>query len=214
MGLGAVWCRADRVAYLSWKIRNLKRAHGFPSSFEIKWTKVSPAGTDFYVDLVRLFFSETSLHFRALVAHRKNELVHGAFDQTHDEWYYKMYFYLLREIIRPNHHFRVFVDQKDTRSSSKVRELRNVLCNSNLDFQRQILGEIQIVQSKQVQLVQLADLLLGAVCYSSRGLHGNAGKQSIIDEMKLHSGYKLTLTTLAQEQKLNIFHWTPQVSER
>ena len=33
-----------------------KQKHGLPPHFEVKWTKVSPAGKALYLDLARLFF--------------------------------------------------------------------------------------------------------------------------------------------------------------
>ena len=51
MVLGAVWCSGDRARDVSSAIREAKVRHGLPSSFEIKWGKVSPGKLDFYVDL-------------------------------------------------------------------------------------------------------------------------------------------------------------------
>ena len=48
MVLGALWCPADQRKSLSRKIKALKAEHGLPTSFEIKWVKVSPGKLPFY----------------------------------------------------------------------------------------------------------------------------------------------------------------------
>jgi len=54
--LEAVWCPASHRAALGRKVKALRKQYGLPASFEIKWTKVSPALLDFYLGLVDLFF--------------------------------------------------------------------------------------------------------------------------------------------------------------
>src|SRR5579864_5169764 len=67
MVLGAVWCKAEQVREIGCRIRELKGKHDIGNSFEIKWTKVSPAKKDFYLDLVDYFFDDDDLHFRGLL---------------------------------------------------------------------------------------------------------------------------------------------------
>lgn len=212
MVLGAIWCPTSRVRQLLWKMRSLKRSHGLPTSFEIKWTKVSPGLEKFYLDLVRLFFAEEVLRFRGLVAHGKSRLRHDEFAQTHDDWYYKMYFLLLRQLLAPDASYRVFLDVKDTKSSPKVAKLHDVLCHSAYDFKREIVEQIQSIRSHEVELLQLADLLTGAVSYANRTSHQSKAKVRLLQEIRTISGYSLTRSTLLREDKLNIFHWTPQES--
>lgn len=92
MVLGAVWCPCDRVHEISVRIREIKARHGLSPKLEIKWEKVSPARKAFYLDVLDYFFDDDHLHFRALIAD-KTGLTHEGFGQTHDTWYYKMYFY-------------------------------------------------------------------------------------------------------------------------
>jgi hypothetical protein len=212
MVLGAIWCPTPRVRQLLWKMRSLKRSHGLPSSFEIKWTKVSPGLEELYLDLVRLFFAEEALRFRCLVAHGKSTLRHDEFAQTHDDWYYKMYFLLLRQLLAPDASYMVFLDVKDTRSSPKVAKLHEVLCNSAYDFSREIVERIQSIRSHEVELLQLADFLTGAVSYANRTSRQSRAKLRLLEEIRALSGYSLTRSTLLREDKLNIFHWKPQES--
>ena len=53
---------------------------------------------DLYKDIVNYFFDDNNIHFRAIIIPDKSKLNHEAFNQTHDDWYYKMYFDMLKVI--------------------------------------------------------------------------------------------------------------------
>jgi len=207
MVLGAVWCPAARASDIARRIRDIKVRHGMAATFEIKWTKVSPAALHFYLDVVDFFLDETDLHFRALVAPDKSRLRHADFNQTHDDWYYKMYFDMLKIIFDPDAHYRIFLDIKDTWGGKKVTKLHEVLCNSLYDFSREIVQSMQVIRSEETELIQLADLLIGAVAYVNRGLTTSEAKLALVARMRERSGYHLTRTTLFREDKVNIFIW-------
>ncbi|MGI6491362.1 MAG: DUF3800 domain-containing protein [Pelotomaculum sp.] len=207
MILGAIWCPLDKVAQINKQIREIKERHGLKRGFEIKWTKVSPAKLHFYLEVLNYFFDNEDLHFRALIVPNKTELKHDSFGQDHDTWYYKMYFNLIKVILTPSCHYRIYLDIKDTRSASKIARLHEVLCNNIYDFSRQIIERIQTVRSHEVEIMQITDLLMGCVGYANRGLSGSVAKNNMVDLMKKRSGYSLTQTTLLRENKVNLFRW-------
>ena len=210
MLLGAIWCPLEKAREIAQAIRAIKGKHGLGHDFEIKWTKVSPGKIDFYIDLINYFFEEPDLHFRALIAADKNKLHHETYYQSHDDWYFKMYFTMLKAIFRPNASYRIYLDIKDTRSAPKVRKLQDVLCNNAYDFSREIIQKVQTVRSHEVEQLQLADLLIGAVAYVNRNLFGSRAKQRLVKLICERSGYSLTHSTLYREDKLNLFRWTAQ----
>jgi hypothetical protein len=207
MVLGAVWCPLEKTREIAVRIREIKAKHGLSPQFEMKWVKVSPAKVQFYLDIMDYFFDDDDLHFRALIVPDKSQLRHEAFQQTHDEWYYKMYFDMLKVILYPDARYRIYLDYKDTQGATKVERLHEVLCNNMYDFSRRIIERVQLVRSHEVEILQLADLLTGTVSYVNRGLSTSAAKQRLVDRMRERSGYKLTQTTLLWESKVNLFHW-------
>lgn len=210
MVLGAVRCFKEAAREIADSIRQIKRQHGLADEFEIKWQKVSPAKSAFYIDLVDYFFATTSLRFRALIVPDKSTLCHDKFDQDHDDWYYKMYFTMLKWVLSPKRRYRIFMDIKDTKGAEKIRHLREVLSDDMYDFDRKIIETIQLVRSHDVQQIQLADLLIGAVAYANRGLLTNSGKVAVVERIRELSGYKLTRSTLLTERKVNLFCWHSQ----
>ncbi|MBE3050015.1 DUF3800 domain-containing protein, partial [Candidatus Bathyarchaeota archaeon] len=98
-------------------------------------------------------------------------------------------------------------------SSEKVQKLHEVLSNNIYDFEREIIESIQMVRSHEVEILQLADLLAGALAYFHRHLETSQAKLALIDLIKIRSGYSLKQTTLARESKFNLLVWTPQLRE-
>lgn len=207
MVLGAVWCPLEKTREIAVRICEMKARHGLSLEFEIKWVKVSPAKIRFYLDIMDYFFDDDDLHFRALIVPHKSQLRHEDFKQTHDEWYYKMYFDMLKVILYPDARYRIYLDYKDTQGATKVEKLHEVLCNNMYDFSRRIIERVQLVRSQEVEILQLADLLIGTVSYVNRGLSTSTAKLCLVDRMRARSGYKLTQTTLLRENKVNLFRW-------
>lgn len=207
MVLGAMWCPLEKSREISIRIREIKIKHKLKADFEIKWTKVSPSQKEFYHDLIDYFFDDDDLHFRALIVPDKTKLQHEKFGQDHDTWYYKMYFDMLKVILSPDASYRIYIDIKDTKSATKVAKLHEVLCNNMYDFQRKIIERVQTVHSREVALLQFADLLTGAISYLNRGLSTSTVKLELINRMKKRSHYELTKTTLLLEKKINLFLW-------
>jgi hypothetical protein len=200
------------VRNIAERIREIKKRYNLSSFFEIKWTKVSPAKSRFYLDLLDYFLDDANLHFRGLVVSDKSILHHEVFGQTHDEWCYKMYFEMLKAILSPKERYRIYLDMKDSRSANKVAKLYEVLCNNMYEYSRDIIERVQTVRSHEVELIQLCDLLLGGLAYANRGLTSNTAKVAFIERMRKRSGYVLNRTTLMRESKLNLLMWNPRIS--
>lgn len=209
MVLGALWCPKAKTGELNRRVADLKAEYRLSQFFEIKWSKVSSSKLPFYEALVELFFSAPALHFRGWVVPDKSVLRYDEFTQTHDEWYYKMYFNMLKIVIRKGRIYHVYVDIKDTRGRKKLRKLHEVLANANYDFQREIIAKMQHVHSHDIGLLQLADLLIGAVSYHARGMVASPAKSRIVEMIQQHSGFSLDKNTLPSEMKFNLCIWQP-----
>jgi hypothetical protein len=209
MVLGAVWCPVDKRLEIAKRIREIKIKHNLNANFEIKWTKISKTKLAFYLDIIDYFFDDDDFNFRGIVIPDKNILDHQSFGQSHDTWYYKMYFTMLKMIFDPRAHYRVYIDIKDTLGGKKVETLHEVLCNNAYDFSRNIVERVQQIHSEESEQLQVTDLLIGALSYLHRGLDNSQSKKSIIDRIKQRSGYNLERSTLQREIKFNILIWRP-----
>ena len=206
MGLGAIWAPKSSVRTASKQLRDIKLRHN--ARGELKWTKVSKSRLDFYQELVDWFFEHSQLHFRCWIVPNKKALDHTKFNQgSHDDFYYKMYFSLLSKILSPAAKHAIYLDIKDTRSKFKVSKLKEVLCNDQYDFTGEMIGNIQHARSHELELMQLADFLLGGLVYHHRGLDGNYAKASIVRRIFDRSGRSLDRSSPLSDGKFNQFIW-------
>lgn len=211
MVLGAVWCPKDKRLEIAERIREIKQKHGLERDFEIKWTKVSPSKLAFYQDIVDYFFDDDDLHFRGLVVPDKSLLDHERHQQDHDDWYYKMYFTMLKTIFDPESRYYVYIDIKDTLGHEKVGKLQDILCTNAYDFSRRMIADVKRVHSHEAEHLQVADLLIGALSYLHREFSGNSAKEALIARIRQRSGYRLTFNTMIRELKFNLFLWNSRV---
>lgn len=209
MVLGAVYGPIEKIRTANNRLREIKVKHKIAPSTEIKWTKVSPNKVAFYLDVIDYFYDNDDLHFRAIIIN-KDTLDHGSFNQTHDDFYYKMYFELLSKILDPQDTYSIYLDIKDTQGSKKIRKLREVLSNKMYDFDERIVQNIQLVRSHELEVLQLTDLLIGAMQFLNRGDVKSEAKKQVITRIKERSGYDLLKSTLVREEKTNLFYWKGQ----
>lgn len=211
MVIGAIWCDQQQVKKVNCDIRDIKEKKGIAPRAELKWTKVAPVKKDVYEELVNYFFDNPWLHFRCIVIPEKNDLDHMRFCQTHDDWYYKMYFDMLKGVFSSTDIYEIYIDIKDTHSNRKVKKLEEVCRNSIYDFAGTSIKRIQPIRSDEVQLMQLVDVLIGAVTYQNRRFpeehKKSETKLGLIDLIQKRSGLELIKTTLLREDKFNIFVW-------
>lgn len=211
MVLGGVWCPKEKRHQINGRIKEIKIRNNVPVQAELKWTKVSPSKIQVYIDLMEYFFDETDLHFRGLLIPDKKKLNHQMFNQTHDEWYYKMYFSMLKAMLVPTDIYNIFIDIKDTHSAERAKKLWSVISNSMYDFSKRIIKQVKPIRSDEVQIMQITDVLTGAFGYNNRVFDDSekrsVAKRRIIELIQKRSGYTLQKSTLLREDKLNLFVW-------
>mgnify|MGYP002723421517 CR=1 FL=1 len=211
MVLGALWCEVQNVRSVTAQLRRIKELHGLAPTFESKWTKVSPGKIAYYQDLLEFFSQDPRLRFRGVLIPDKSKLDHTRFGQTHDDWYYKMYFTMLKYIISPSNSYRIYIDIKDTRGAEKTRELHDVLCNNIYDFNHKTIQRVQQIRSDESELLQLADLIIGAIGYDSRGITTSGAKAALVAQLKgQHGPRALTHTSSFSSTKFNLLVWDAQ----
>ncbi len=193
--LGKVSSAYNQVKLHTEKIKEIKKKHNFYA--EIKWTSVSKSKLRFYEELIDYFFS-TDLQFRAIGV-EKERINNDVFNQTYDDFYYKMYYYLLNHNLNSFYAYNVYLDIKDTLSAFKVNRLKEIL---NTKFG--VFRNVQNMRSNESLLLQLTDLIMGAISYYHNNPEKrNSAKVKLIDKIKQHSGSELDRTNYSN--KLNLF---------
>lgn len=205
MVIGALACPKARAREIADAIREIKKRHGIHPKLELKWTKVSPQKVALYRECLDYFLEHGELRFRAVVIEKK-QLDHVKFAQTHDDFYYKMFFLLLAYMQLPSDAEQyIYLDIKDTRSEEKVKTLHRILCR-DLDRSAEVIKRVQHIRSEEVQQAQLADLLIGAIAVAQRGSQ-SAAKLELIKQLQERTNLSLTKTTAVSAEKINLLMW-------
>jgi hypothetical protein len=176
-------------------IKMLKAKHKIKG--EIKWSNVSGAKYPFYAELIEYFFS-TDLNFRAVIVD-KSQIDDSREDYTYNDFYFKMYYQLLHHKINMEYSYNIYFDVKDTCSHSKLHKLKDILkWNASI-------RSFQFIRSHESTLMQLTDLIMGAINYRLRGENKVTAKNKLIEKIESHSKVPLTRSTPKYEDKFNLF---------
>jgi len=210
--LGMLSCPAEKVKAAHAELSALWKAHGLPPHFESKWTKVSPGKLDFYQALVEWLFDTEDIAFRTLILPDKQRLYAALPDDSRDFLYYRLYYQLLRGAIEPENRYRVFMDLKDTRGRQKRKELEQLLHQDADDDDGNVIQTLQHVHSHDIRLLQICDLLLGAVGFARRDQQPNESKakRAIVSLIEDRLGQSLTMDTPPGTEKINLLTWHDQ----
>ena len=196
MVISYISCAYNQVKLHQNNIKALKEKHSFKN--EIKWSSLSKSKYNFYVDLVEYFFAN-DLQFRAIVV-PKEKIKNDQHIQSFDDFYYKMYYQLLNHKIDMEHKYNIYLDIKDTLSASKAKKLKEIL---NIKYSS--INNLQNIHSHESILMQLTDVLMGAITYHLRGLNKVTAKNKIIEKIQKHTELPLTNSTSKDFEKFNLF---------
>lgn len=209
MGLGAVCCPTKYSKQINHELKWLKKQYGMPDGYELKWTKVGIGKIEYYTAVIEYFEANPYLRFRGYIVPNKKVIDHSVVPgQTHDEWYYKMYYGLLKPLVEGiTDKYRIYIDIKDTNGYQKVQNLKSILCKGVGDACEERIERIQEVRSDEVELLQLADFILGAIVFANRDVHESKAKNRVVDELREQTGYSLGGSTSYNSHKINLWFW-------
>ncbi len=196
--IGGLWIREEDRARLKAEIKRIRVKHNAYN--ELKWTAISPSNQELYIDLVRLFFRE-NFRFRCIVL-PADRLEVGIYHEDDNElMFYKFYYLLLHYWIKPLNEYRIFADQKTNRVRRRLISLRDFLRQQNPGASIRF---VQALPSKEVDFIQLADVLIGATGSAlSQTTHSEA-KLAIVAEIEKRISRKVSATP-PNESKYNVF---------
>jgi hypothetical protein len=199
---GAILIDEDKVIETNKHIKYLRHKYNYHN--EIKWTKLINSQKEFYKALIDYFFDSEFMKFKATLVVNKSNQKHEQYNRTHDDFYYVVYYYTLRNFLYKDNQYKIYLDYKDTKGSKKSKELEKVLQNSrftNINF--------YIIHSYESNIIQMCDLFIGAIGYKNRQdlEHVSEIKNYIIGCIEARCGYEI-VSTRPWIEKFNIFRWS------
>ena len=196
---GAIHLCEDEVKQVNIDIKALKHKHNYFN--ELKWTKLLNSKKDFYKDIIDYFF-DSNMSFKATFIPDKKQNVHKQYNKSHDEFYYIVYYYTMRNFMNISIEYKIYLDYKDINGGKRIKELQKRLGrNANK-------CDIYIIHSQESQILQLCDLFIGAISYKNRDdIEKNSEiKNFIISYVESKTRFEL-ISTPPWEEKFNIFKW-------
>ena len=120
-----------------------------------------------------------------------------------------MYYQLLLNLVEPKQENYIYLDIKDTKSAKKVEGLKKYLSFKLMDYEFEVIKNIQSINSQESVIMQLADLLIGAIGYKNRETYkeknSSIAKKELMMSIIQKSRYSLTKSTFLSEKKFNLF---------
>lgn len=211
MLLGGIRCPKGKKEKIYNDIKKIKEKHGLSEHFEIKWIKVSKAKIEFYEEIIDYFFNENYLSFRTVIASKRN-LVFGYYSKNDDfaSWYYKMYYLLLYGFISINKRYRIFIDIKDSRGGERISLLKEII---HKKLKTKVINDINQIHSHTSEILQITDLLIGALGYYKRELNTSEAKLRLVKKILTRTrelNLDISKSTPLKEKKFNVFYWEGQ----
>jgi len=197
--IGGVWVKAeDRTTHKA-AIKEIRSRHNVFGEF--KWNRVSPARVEFYTEIVKWFFAWEEVRFRTIVL-RVDELDDKLHAYDNELAFYKFYYQMLHHWILDRNNYSVFVDTRTNRLRNRLKTLEECLKYANLTSE----VTVQALPSDELDLMQAADVLIGAVSYSLHGKKESHAKLQVVKAIENEIGRDIGPTSRA-EDKFNVFRF-------
>ena len=206
MLIGAVYCPKFKVKKVNEYINHLKNNYNLSNKIELKWNKVDKKTEKLYLDIINYFFNNDDLKFRVIVID-KTKLNHKKYNQTENDFYHKSYYEMLKYIIIPGNSYNIYPDIKDTHSYYYHQITLNYLRIKMSDTNKKTIKKIQPIKSYEAPILQINDILIGALSYYYRNLSTNSIKLNIIHEIQRLYQNSFDISSSYSNTKFNIFIW-------
>ena len=206
MLIGAVYCPKYKVKKVNEYIEHLKENYNLSDKIELKWNKIDKKTEKLYLDIINYFFNNDDLKFRVIVVD-KTKLDHEKYNQTENDFYHKAYYDMLKYIIIPGNSYNIYPDIKDTNSYYCHQVMLDYLRIKMSDTNKKTIKKVQPIRSYEAPILQINDILIGALSYYYRNLSGNSVKLNIINEIRKLYQNDFDTSSYYSNTKFNIFIW-------
>lgn len=189
--IGLIFC-AERVAlkFEPW-LEEIAQRHGGTS--EVKWTKAKKHNLRLYKEFSSAFFrarNRNLAHYYCIVIDN-SKMNHKLYNEGDKELgFNKMLFQLLYKMVREYRHrprLYAYLDHRTTKHTpERLREMLNAKAARDLHVTHFPYRVCHFRQSHESRMIQLADVITGAICYRANRKHLLVGAADYKKELADH----------------------------
>ncbi len=175
--LGALRCSPRRAAILNTKLGQIRCLCDLTA--EMKWEKISQTYLPMYKAWARSFFDDGFGRFFVMRIPKSSAFWQKWHSENRDEEIFRAYYAFLLKVVPPNTPAWVFSDWLTVKSPSRwktIQYLVNQRRHHDWGNPARNIRELEPVDSKSCDLIQLTDVLLGAVDSFDRQIRSPARK--------------------------------------
>lgn len=200
--IGGVWIDSSVREELKNRIKDLQKKYNVFNEF--KWKTVTPSKYNFYEELIDLFFGfDDNLRFRCIVIDAEEIDMKTYNNDDSELGFYKFYYQLLVYWLDKHNEYNIYTDYKINRKNTRLKELKEILNAKSGDR----VNLIQAINSKESLILQLEDVLMGAVGYKYNYKNDGTAiaKNKLINKLEEKFSMKIDSFNNRYNKKFNIF---------
>lgn len=218
--LGGLWVPAVHADALRTAIVAARQARGCTG--EVKWKKCSgSAPHPLYLDILDIVGRAMRFgraEFKCIVIDRRLVDNHAWNDGDAELGYFKAWWTLLASKLESGNVYRVRLDALNLQRTNRLTTLRDVLnatAARDRGFAYPCCESVEARDSKTDDLIQVVDLLTGAVGFHYSGAHrlpgASAGKIAFVERLcSTIRRRDLCFESKPWERQFNVWKWTPR----
>ena len=176
---------------------------------EFKWEKVSTGKLHIYQEFVDVFFAHPSAEFRCLVVD-KSQIDYVVYHQGDREAaFYEFYYQAISRNLSADNKYWVYADSRNNRQANRWEELK---AKANEHWigqgaQRNLVRVVEPRSSKEDDLLQITDVLLGAVGYDVEQRAESPAKVEMVHHIAEQIGCKRLREHWGRNSRFNIWNF-------
>lgn len=203
MVLGGLITTVGEIPEIQKRVDDFRAQTGMVREF--KWTKVSKAMLGHYrglVDLLAELIAQDRVHFKAAVfdstTFDHKQFSHGDGEKTFYKLMYQFILHKFGKYLEEGDKAVIHLDQRTT--SYSLAEFKQILNNGirkKYAIQRAAIRSLEPVDSKASDLIQIADVIMGALGFEMNGYHQIPGASSAKCELASYIANRFRLPNLS-----------------
>lgn len=211
MVIGGIWIPDALVEEARIVMKDIRYRYGV--KWEFKWRTLSAVKIGAFKDVIDYFFAMHALTYRCIVIDKHIVDYATYHDNDKELGFYKFYYFLISRNLNPCIDYHAFLDNRHNKRANRLSDLKsrvNYWCNNQYFCDHDILRAVEPRDSKDDELIQMADIFTGAVAGKWNNSFTSTAKSEICDYIaKKIRKPTLRVSCARNEFKFNIWQWKP-----